>query len=319
MQKPTLIVALLAGIAATPLQAQEYPSREIKLICGFVAGSGADVMYRFMAEKLQQIAGKPVVVENRPGAQGHIATAFVAKSKPDGYTILPAGGSSLASIGYLMKTPLADPLKDFDYIGTVLKQGWYMTVDTKSPIKTVAEMTAHLKQKGSKGSYATSTNFGTVFAELYKAATGLETVQVNYKTIADSANDLASGTIDMAMADPIYTISNLRNGRIRALAVSTGQRVAATPDIPTMTELGIPGVDVGVWWSVQVAAGTPKPIRDTIGKWFTQMLSMDETKKFFANIGTDVFISSPEATRDLIVKDMESWKNYVARAKIEPQ
>lgn len=318
MRKSLVFASVLCAVGSG-VQAQEYPTREIKLICGFVAGSGADVMYRFMAERLQQIAGKPVVVENRPGAQGHIATAYVAKSKPDGYTILPAGGSGLASIRYVLKNPPVDPLKDFDYIGGVLKQGWYLSVDAKSPIKTVAELTEHLKKKGAKGSYATSTNFGTIFAELYKGATGLQTLQVNYKTIGDSANDLASGTVDMAMSDPIYTIANVRNGRIRALAVSTGERVAATPDIPTMKELGIPGVDLGVWWSVQVPAGTPKPIRDKIGGWFNQMLKMEETKKFFNNIGTDPFIASPEETRELIVKDMENWKNWVQSAKIEPQ
>ena len=162
MRTMAIVAALFAGAAAIPANAQEYPTREIKLICGFVAGSGADVMYRFMAERLQQIAGRPVVVENRPGAQGHIATAFVAKSKPDGYTILPAGGSGLASMNYVLKNPPVDPLKDFDFIGGVLKQGWYLSVDAKSPIKTVAELTEHLKKKGDKGSYATSTNFGTI-------------------------------------------------------------------------------------------------------------------------------------------------------------
>lgn len=319
MRKLAWAAALFGSVAATGVSAQEYPTREIKLICGFVAGSGADVMYRFMAERLQQLAGRPVVVENRPGAQGHIATAFVAKSKPDGYTILPAGGSGLASMNYVLKNPPVDPLKDFDFIGGVLKQGWYLSVDAKSPIKTVADLTEHLKKKGGNGSYATSTNFGTIFAELYKNAAGLQTVQVNYKTIADSANDLSSGTIDMAMSDPIYTIANIRSGRIRALAVSTGERVAATPDIPTMKELGVPGIDLGVWWSVQVAAGTPKPIRDKIGGWFNEMLKMEETKKFFNNIGTDPFIASPEETRALIVKDMENWKTWTQQAKIEPQ
>lgn len=308
----------IAQLAQGPAQAQQYPAREIRLICGFAAGSGADVMYRFLANKLQTVAGKPFVVENRPGAMGNIANVYVARSKPDGYTILPSGGSGLASMKYIMKNPPVDALKDFDYIGTIMKQGWYLSVDVKSPIKTLAELTQKLKKDGANASYSTATSIGTVFAELYKAGAGLQTVRVNYRTIGDSMNDLSSGVIAMAMSDPPFTIANIRNGRIRALAVSTPQRVAATPDIPTMAELGYPEVDVGVWWGIQVAAGTPKPIRDTIGKWFEQVLKMEETVKFFKDIGSDVFISTPEETRALVVRDMKKWSEFVVKARLDP-
>ncbi len=319
MRKFGLLTTLLAGLAATGAQAQDYPSREIRLICGFPAGSGADIMYRHIAEKLSAAAGKPVLVENKPGVQGHLAHVTVAKAKPDGYTLTLQGGSSLASINFLLKNPPVDPLKDFDYIGMVLRQGWYLAVDAKSPIKTVAELTAILKQKGSKGSYAVSTNTGIVFAELYKAGAGLETVPVNYKTIMDSMNDLAGGNVDMSMTDPPFTIASLRAGRLRALAVSTGKRVAATPDIPTMEESGIPGIDVDVWWSIQGPAGMPKPVRDQLGKWIHQIVTSDDTKKFYAGIGTDPLIGTGEETRALIIKDMDRWRDWVKRAKIEPQ
>ncbi len=295
-----------------------YPTREIKLICGFPAGSGADITYRFVAEKLRPLVGRPVLVENRPGLQGYLASAEVAKSKPDGHTIMLAGGSGLAAVRYVLKHSPVDPLKDFDYIGTLLKQGWYMSVATDSPAKSVSELTAYLKTKGSKASYATSTNMGTVFAELYKAAAGVQPLQVNYKGISDAMNDLSSGQIDMAMTDPPFTIGSIHNSRIRALAVSTAKRVAATPDIPAMAELGFDDIDFTVWWSIQVAAGTPKPIRDQLAKWFETVLQMDETKRFFASIGSDVFISSPDDTRALLVEDMERWRGYVSLAQIEP-
>jgi tripartite-type tricarboxylate transporter receptor subunit TctC len=319
MRKIGLVSVLLASLAATGVQAQEYPTREIRLMCGFPAGSGADIMYRHIAEKLSALAGKPVLVENRPGVQGHLAHVHTARAKPDGYTLSLQGGSSLASINFLLKNPPVDPLKDFDYIGMVLRQGWYLSVDAKSPIKTIAELTAHLKQKGAKGSYAVSTNTGIVFAELYKAAAGLETVQVNYKTIMDSINDLAAGNVDMSMTDPPFTIASIRAGRFRAIAVSTGTRVNATPDIPTMAESGVPGIDVDVWWSMQGPAGMPAPVRDKLAGWLKQIVNSEETKKFYVGIGTDPLIGTGEETRALIVKDMDRWRDWVKRAKIEPQ
>jgi len=303
---------------AQPGYTEEYPSREIKLICGFPAGSGADVTYRFVAEKLRPLAGKPVIVENRPGLQGYLASAEVAKSKPDGHTIMLAGGSGLAAVRFVLKHSPVDPLNDFDYIGTLLKQGWYMSVATNSPAQSVSDLTSYLRTKGSKASYATSTNMGTVFAELYKTAAGVQPLQVNYKGISDAMNDLSSGQIDLAMTDPPFTIGAMHGGRLRALAVSSAKRVAATPDIPAMAELGFDDIDFTVWWSIQVAAGTPKPIREELAKWFEAVLRMDETKRFFASIGSDIFISSPESTRALIVEDTERWRGYTMRAKIEP-
>ncbi len=310
-----LVAAIASGGAAS---AQDFPSREIKLICGFPAGSGADITYRFIAEKLRPLVGKPVIVENRVGAQGYIAAAEVAKSKPDGHMIMLTGGSGLSAVKYLFKSPPVDALKDFEYVGTLLKQGWYLSVDARSPVKSVADLTQLLKSKGTQASYATSTNMGTVFAELYKAAAGVQPVKVNYKSVADAMNDLSSGHVDMAMTDPPFTIAATGNGKLRALAVSTAKRVAAMPDIPAMAELGFNDIDLTVWWSIQVAAGTPKPIRDQIAKWFETVLRMDETQKFFSTIASDVFISTPDETRALIIKDMERWREYARRANIEP-
>jgi tripartite-type tricarboxylate transporter receptor subunit TctC len=320
VQRHLVLAALISALlwSGKPGFSQEFPSREIKLICGFAPGGGADITYRFIAEKLRLLVGKPVIVENRPGLQGYLAATEVAKSKPDGHTIMLAGGSGLSSVKFLFKNPPIDPMIDFEYVGSLLKQGWYLSVDAKSPIKSIPELTEHLKTKGNKASYATSTNIGTVFAELYKAAAGVQPLQVNYRTVGDSLNDLASGQVDMAMTDPPFTIGNVGSGKIRALAVSSGRRVAATPDVPAMAEFGYKDIDFSIWWSIQVAAGTPKPIRDQLARWFEAVLQMEDTRKFFASIGSDVFISSPEQTRALILQDMDRWRDYVERAKIEP-
>jgi tripartite-type tricarboxylate transporter receptor subunit TctC len=176
-------ILLAAGMSlvtfAYPASAQEYPTREVKLVCGFVAGSGADIIHRFIAKQLQAISGRTFIVENRPGAAGNIASTYVSKSKPDGYTVYPVGGSALASSVHLYKQLAFNPVNDFEPVGTVLKQGWLLVVDAKSPFRTLQELTAHLKQKKDKASYSTATTNGAVMGELYKTHAGLETVQVN--------------------------------------------------------------------------------------------------------------------------------------------
>jgi tripartite-type tricarboxylate transporter receptor subunit TctC len=319
--KRTLGIAALAVatlLSFTPAVAQEYPSREIKLVCGFVAGSGADVIHRYFAEKLKTLIGKPVIVENKPGASGNLAHTYVAKSKPDGYTVYPVGGTALAASLYLFKNPPTDPLKDFEPLTALIKQPWVLIVDAKSPFKTLPELTAFLKEKKNKASYSTSTTTGIIVGELYKSIAGLETVQVNYKTIGDSLNDLLSGTIDFAMADAAFSLGQIKNGRVRALATSSGTRMKSMADIPTMIEGGVPGIDVTVWWAVQLPTGTPKPILDTLQAWFTEILNMPETEQFLANIGTDVFKTTPGETRALLEQEIRNWADYVRLAKIDP-
>ena len=219
---------------------------------------------------------------------------------------------------YLFKTPPVDPFKDFDPLTALLRQPWVLVVDAKSPFKTLPELTAYLKEKKNKASYSTSTTTGIIVGELYKSIAGLETVQVNYKTIADSLNDLQSGAIDFAMADAAFTLGQIKNGTVRALATSSGTRMKSMADIPTMIEGGVPGIDVTVWWAVQLPAGTPQPIADKINAWFAEILKMPETEKFLANIGTDVFMTTPAQTRALLEQEIKNWGDYARLAKIDP-
>ena len=264
--RAALVAAVTAVFAAPTLaQEQDYPSREIRLVCGFVAGSGADVIHRYFAEKLKALTGKPVIVENKPGASGNLAHSYAAKAKPDGYTVYPVGGTALAASQHLFKTPAGRPAERFRIrLTALIRQPWVLVVDAKSPHKTLPELTAYLKEKKNKASYSTATTTGIITGELYKSIAGLETVQVNYKTIADSLNDLLSGSIDFAMADAAFALGQQKQGKVRILAISSGERVKAMGDVPTMAESGVPGIDVTVWWAIQLPAGTPKPIADKL-------------------------------------------------------
>ncbi len=320
MRRMWWAASVAALLLAAPAQAQQdYPNRPIKLVCGFVAGSGADVVHRYLAEKLRVLTGNPVIVENKPGASGDLAHAYVANSKPDGYTVYPVGGSTLAASMHIFKTPPIDPLKDLEPISLLLKQGWLLTVAGNSPYNNVRELTAALKAKQGKASYSTATVPGTLMGELYKSIAGVDITQVNYKTFGDSLNDLNTGVIDVGFADAAYTLREMKNGRLKALGISTKERMRSMPDIPTMTEAGVPGIDIVVWWVNMVPAGTPQPIKAKLRGWFEEIQRMPETEKFLASIGTDPFFGGPDEATAFLKDQIKVWGDMIRLAKIEPQ
>ena len=312
--------ATLAG--AMGAQAQTYPERQITAICNFPAGTGADTFVRYFGGKLSEILGKPVVVDNRGGALGNIATEAAAKSKPDGYTILIAPGSStMAAAQSLFKKLPFDPVKDFIPITTLSKLAFIIAVDAKSPIRTLAELTAAMKAKGSKATYSVAANTGLVTGELYKRGAGLPEVQVaQYRDMQTPLNDLYSGQIDYLTADIPWAVEFAKAGKIRILATSSDTRSSALPDVPTMEEAGVK--DFGsllAWWAVFVPAGTPKPITDRLEAAFNQMTASADVKKWLNDLGSDVFPGNSKMLADLLAADTKKWAEYVKLAKIEPQ
>ena len=299
-------------------RAQSYPNQDIHFVTGFPPGSGADVITRYFAEKTRALSGKNVIVENKPGASGSIATEYVARSKPDGYTLLINAGSGTAAGMHLMKNPPVDVLKAFRIAGTINRQAFMMVVDARSPYKTVAEITAAMKAKGTKASYAVSAPSGIVMGAMYKAITGVEAVEVTYKDASGSLNELLDGKLDYGMHDPVFALAQQREGRMRILGISTGKRLDATPDLPTMTEQGVP-MDLTGWWGVIVPKGTPKPIVDQLHTWFVAIVGAPDTKAFLNKFGGDQLIESVDEAQARLVKDVASWKKYIEVAKIQPQ
>ncbi len=227
---------LLAAAGGRDAWAEDYPSQDIHLICGFPPGSGADIFVRYFGEKLRPIAGRTVIVENKVGANSNIATEYVARSKPDGYTLYPFAGTTVAATMHLFKNPPVDVGKTIQVAATTSNLAFMLVVDAKSPYKTVADLTAAMKQKGAQASYAVAANPGVIMGALYKNAAGLEAVEVLYKNAPDSLNELLSGKLDYGLHDPIFALAQQREGRLRILAVSSSQRLQSVPDVPTMTE-----------------------------------------------------------------------------------
>jgi len=306
---------LLTAAGARGALAQDYPSQDIHLICGFPPGSGADILVRYFGEKLRPIAGRTVIVENKVGANSNIATEYVARSKPDGYTLYPFAGTTVAATMHLFKNPPVDVGKSIQVAATTSNLAFMLVVDAKSPYQTVADLTAAMKPKGAKASYAVAANPGIIMGALYKNAAGLEAVEVLYKNAPDSLNELLSGKLDYGLHDPIFALAQRREGRLRILAVSTSQRLQSVPDVPTMTESGVP-MDLNLWWGVMVVTGTPKPIVDKINKWFTEIVNTEETRKFLALSGADPMIRTPEQAQAMFEKAIVEWGEYVRIAKI---
>jgi tripartite-type tricarboxylate transporter receptor subunit TctC len=314
------IALLLGGLLAQAAPAQDYPAHEIRSLCNYAPGSGADIIVRFYSDRLAKLSGKPVIVENKVGAQGALATDALAKSKPDGYTILITPASStIASAPYLFKSLPFDTEKDFAAVTTIASLSFVIMVDASKPVKSIDELIAHLRARPNNGFYGTTNNTGVIAAELFKTRVGLKTTYVPYKQNAQALTDLLLGQLDFLTFDATWASSQVKGGKIRILAATATKRSVALPDVPTLTELGYGGNDVSPWWGVVVPAGTPKPVVDRLAGWFNEITAADDTRKFLANAAFDPFPGSPEQMQELLKTDAVRWKRYVELAKIEPQ
>jgi tripartite-type tricarboxylate transporter receptor subunit TctC len=315
------------GLAATalgvitgtrPVRSQPYPSQDFHFVCGFAAGSGADIIVRFFAEKMKPLTGRNVIVDNKPGALGSIATELVARSKPDGYTMQVAGASSLAANMHLFKNPSVDVGKALQVAATISTATMMLAVRPDAPWKDVAELTAAMKAKGEKATYGFATPIAKAIGATYKEKAGLTAVDVAYRTGADFLNDLASGNIDYVIADNIQAMAQARAGRMRLLAVGASERMKAAADIPTLKEFGY-DVDIRTWWGAMVPSATPRPIIDQINTWFNQIVASDEAKKFLNTFASDPWVNTPDAAQAFFLQQIRDWADYVRIAKIEPQ
>jgi tripartite-type tricarboxylate transporter receptor subunit TctC len=319
LQSAAAASAALPSLSQSVFAEDAWPAKEIHSICGFPPGTGADVFVRFYGKKLEDKLGKTIITENKVGAFGNIATEYVSKSKPDGYTLFIAPGSSfLAAAPSLFKKLAYDPVNDFEHVTTLSKLPFILIVSGDSPYKNVAELTAYLKEQGDKASYASVANTGIVSSELYKANFGLNTVEVKYKETGPMLNDLWGHNIAFAHLDPVGSMAHLKTGKLRALATSSKERFVSLPDIPSASEAGITNSNIIAWWSVHLPKGTPKPVIEKLETLFNQIAVDDETKKFLGNLGSDPFPGNSQMLKDLLIKDTAAWHEYVKIAKIEP-
>ena len=299
--------------------AQAYPSQDIHFIVGFAPGSGPDLIARWIAEKIRpHLDNRTILIENKVGAGGNIATEYVARAKPDGYVLYITGGSALAASGHLFKNPPVDVTKAFQSIATLARQPTLVVVGPNSLYKTIAELQAGLKSKGDKASYGTAFPTARVLGAILRDSAGGKAVEVQYRTSADWINDLASGTLDFAIIDSASGGGHARQGRIRIVAVSTADRFSTMPEVPTLKESGV-DVNSAGWWAAYTPAGTPAAILDQLHTAFTTVVKSPEAKTFFNGISNEPWPMTRAQAHEAYLKEYRDWGEYVRIAKIEPQ
>ena len=325
MLRAAAFTAALASAAAPFAQAQSqqaaatYPSKPIHFVVPFPPGSGTDVGARFFARKLGELAGQPVIVDNRAGANGFIAVKAVTSAPADGYTLLMGSNSTLATNVALFKQLPYDPVKDLAPVSTLMRSPIVLIVPANSPYKTLKDLIDAARAKPGQRTYASGSAAYQLMGELFADKAGIQLLNVPYKGAPDAVNATLSGQTDLGFSDITATMELLRGGKIRALAIAADQRLAGLPDVPTAQEQGIGGFSADTWTGVAVAANTPKPVVDKLSDMFVKILAMPETREFYARQNVITMKGGQDELRDFQREQIAVWKRIAAAARIELQ
>ena len=304
-------VAALAALAL-PAAAQEWPARQVNFIVPFSAGGTTDLFGRLLAQHMQKNFDKPFIVENRAGAGGNIGASMVAKAAPDGYTFLVGTVSTHAINPFLYSKMPHDTVKDFQPVSLIARLPNLLVVHPSLPAKNVQELIAHLKANPDKLSYGSS-GAGTsihLAAELFKIRTGTSMTHVPFRSSGDIMNNLTGGHINLAFDNITLAWPQVKAGRLRALAVSSTERSAIAPDVPTVADT-IPGFEATSWHGVFAPAGTPKPIVDKMAAEMKRILELPDVKDKLFEIGAVASPMTPEDFGKFIDGERAKWADVV--------
>ncbi|HUI97598.1 MAG TPA: tripartite tricarboxylate transporter substrate-binding protein, partial [Xanthobacteraceae bacterium] len=293
------LAAFLCAFAAGPAAAQDYPTHPIKLIVGFPPGGGVDLVARLIGQEIGKGLGQPIVVENKPGAAGMIGAAFVAKSDPDGYTLLVTPGGH-ALYGAVFKSVPFDTVGGFSWISNVVNVPFFATVRADSRFRTLADVVAAARAAPGTISFGSAGAGSThhLTGELLGAATGVEFLHVPYRGDAPVINALLAGEVDFAFATPTQVIANVAASKFRALATTAGMRAPELPDVPTVAEaLGVKDFDVRTWFALAGPAGLPAPIVARLNAALREALTQADLRKGLATIGGEIAPTTPAEMR----------------------
>jgi tripartite-type tricarboxylate transporter receptor subunit TctC len=315
--RKTLLAGALSVAAVTAAPAQDYPARPIHAVIGFAAGSGADIMCRWFTTKIGELSGQTVIIDNKPGAFASIAHGVVAAAKPDGYTVLLAGSAILTGGRHLIKD-LPYNADSFVPAAAMTETPFVVAVAGSSPVNSIAELVVRLKSK-TQNRYGYANVTGLVATAYLKELTGIVAEPVSYRVATDALPDIENGTLDFMIIDGTFSIAPMKAKRLKVLAVTSEQRVAAMPDVPTMAEAGIPKFNFNPWWAAYFPAGTPAPIVEKFGAWLTQVVKSPETAKFLDKMALLPLVADPPAIRARIVAETATWDWLAQVANVQPQ
>jgi tripartite-type tricarboxylate transporter receptor subunit TctC len=305
------MAAIVAFGPAAP--AADYPSRPITMVLGFAPGGPSDVLARLVCRKMEQILGQPVVIDNRPGASGAVASLAVARAAPDGYTLLLASSSMLAINPQMYSNLGYDPIKEFQPISILGTQTSVVYVNPKFEAKSLAELIAYAKANPGKLNFATGGKATPqhLAGELLALKAGIKITHVPYKGTGPALQDVIAGHVPVGISAAAPVVSNIKAGTVRPLAVTTKERTAILPDVPSVAEQGFPGFDANAWHSVVAPAGIPSEIVKVLHHAVVGALNDPPTHKQLLELGLDVVGNTPDAFRDTLKVDLPRWAEII--------
>ena len=306
---------------AEPGFAQSYPTRVVRLVHGFAAGSAIDVFARPLAQKLSEALGQQVVVDSRPGATGTIANELVAKSAPDGYTLLAAPGSAMAATPHLYKVPY-DPLRDFAPVIQISAFSYVLVAHPAVPAKTARDLIALAKSRPAPLTYG-STGVGSGFhlaGELFAAMAGIQLLHVPYRGGGSAAiTDLVAGRVDLMWDSLAVVLPQMRAGKLRAIGVTGAHRAAALPDVPAIAESGLPGYEMVGWHGVFAPTGTAREIIERLNATIAKILGTPDIKELWTTQAMEILPSTPEQFAARLRFDYERYGKLIKSSGISIQ
>jgi tripartite-type tricarboxylate transporter receptor subunit TctC len=318
MLKKVLLAALAAALVAPAAFGQPYPSKPVRMIVGFPPGGGTDVVARVIGQKLSEWYGQTVVVENRAGATGTIGADVLAKSPPDGYTLMMGHANSHAIAPNLMAKLPYDPIKDFapvSYVGYVPN---VLSLHPSVPAKSMKELVALLKANPAKYTYASSGNGSSqhLSGEMFKLLTGTNVLHVPYKGSGDAIKDLLAGTVSMNFDTMPPVLEHIRAGKLRGLGISTPARLTQLPDVPTFAEEGLTGFEILNWYGVMAPAATPRELVNKLSADINKAMREPDVKARLEQVGTQLRELSPEQFGAFMRAELAKYAKLVKDANI---
>jgi tripartite-type tricarboxylate transporter receptor subunit TctC len=296
--------------------AATFPNKPLKIVVGFAAGGGNDIFARIVGQKLQERTGWTIVIENRPGAGGRSAAEFTATQAPDGYTLL-VGASGAMAIGPIIYKTNYQTLKNFTPVTMIADFPLFLVVNADHPAKNVKELVDWTKANPDKANYATSSPAFSLPTELFKMKTGANGVPIPYRSSNESIMGLIGGNAAMSIVDPPPTTAQVQGGKLRALAVTSKRRSRELPDVPTMEEAGIEGVDLGLWSGFFAPTGTPRPIIEKLHKELRDAILNNEVRDRLVQMATNPSGMGPDEFARHIDTEIKMWEAVVKAGNLK--
>jgi len=308
-----LVAAMIAALVAPIAAAQPYPSKLIRMIASQAPGGGIDSLCRIVAPKLSEALGQSVVVENRAGANGSVAAEITAKSPPDGYTLMLGAVGNLGTNTIFYKKLGYDPLRDLAPVTSAISSGNVVVVHPSMPVRNIRELIALAKKKPNALAYGTSGTGGSghLAGALFRRMTNTELLHVPYKGGGPAMVDLVAGQTQVGFASQPSAATFIRDGRLRALAVTTSHRSKLFPDLPTVAESGVPGYEAHAWYGFVVPAKTPQTIVTRLNTEIVRILNSSDVTQAVAAQGLEVWTMTPEAFGAFIRSEAEKWTRVI--------